>query len=220
MKVLIAEDDRVSWMLLEKQLKGWGYEVVSAENGQKALEIYRRSEIPLVVTDWMMPQMDGIELIRRIRTDPKPFYTYIILLTSKTTKDDLVLGMNAGADDFIVKPFDKDELLVRVKAGERIIKLETELAGKIGELQHSLDHIKTLQGLLPICMYCKKIRQDDDYWQGLESYLTENSDATLTHGICPDCYEKYVKAEFDKAARKREAVSAEQERLEEARPSG
>src|SRR3954470_508213 len=125
MRVLIAEDELISRKLLQSFLQACGHEVVCAANGAEAWDLYQEAPCPLVVTDWVMPEVDGLELIRRIRaaTPPEGAYVYVILLTAKTDKPDVVRGMEAGADDFVSKPFDREELRVRVRAGERIVQL-------------------------------------------------------------------------------------------------
>lgn len=128
MKVLIADDDLVSRRLLQGYLQKWGYEVTVAMNGAEAWRLFEQNEFQIVISDWMMPELDGTELIRRIRASARPGYVYTILLTARSQKNDLVEGMEAGADDFVSKPFDGDELHVRVRAGERIVKLEQALA--------------------------------------------------------------------------------------------
>jgi sigma-B regulation protein RsbU (phosphoserine phosphatase) len=134
MRILIAEDNPVSRYLLENFLQKWGYEVVSAADGAEAWQLFVRDEFPIVISDWMMPEMDGLELIHRIRSCQRPGYVYIMLLTAKSQKTDLVQGMEGGADDFVTKPFDRDELRVRLQAGERIIRLEQSLAQRNKEL--------------------------------------------------------------------------------------
>jgi signal transduction histidine kinase len=126
--VLIAEDDPISRLLLQGHLQKWGHEVTAATTGAEAWGLFQASAYPLVVSDWMMPEMDGPELVRRIRASDRPGYVYVILLTARTQKADVVVGMEAGADDFVTKPFDREELRVRVRAGERIVRLEQTLA--------------------------------------------------------------------------------------------
>jgi two-component system, NtrC family, sensor kinase len=128
MNILIADDEPISRRLLQSYLERWGHEVAQAGTGAEAWELFERGRFPVVISDWMMPEMDGLELIRRIRTSQRPGYVYAILLTAKTQKTDLIEGMEAGADDFLTKPFDRDELRVRLRAGERIIQLEQSLA--------------------------------------------------------------------------------------------
>src|SRR5262249_10795760 len=136
-KVLIAEDDLISAQVLQTFLEKWGHNVVAAENGAEAWQLFQEHDISLVISDWMMPEMDGLELVRRIRSCPRPGYVFIILLTAKSRKEDIVRGMEAGADDFLAKPFDREELRVRLRAGERIVRLEQNLARQNEELQRA-----------------------------------------------------------------------------------
>lgn len=137
MKVLIADDSRLSRRLLAASLAKWQFEVVEAENGAQAWQLFQQEHYPLVLTDWMMPEMDGLELVRRIRSADLPSYVYIILLTARTEKQDLVQAMEAGADDFLAKPIDQDELRVRVREGERIVRLEQALAAQNRQLREA-----------------------------------------------------------------------------------
>jgi signal transduction histidine kinase len=127
-KVLIADDEAVSRFRLKSFLEKWGHEVVTAGDGAAAWDLFGQGDFAVVITDWVMPEMDGLELIRHIRSCQRPGYVYVILLTAKTQKEDLIQGMEAGADDFIGKPFDQEELRVRLRAGERILQLEKTLA--------------------------------------------------------------------------------------------
>jgi signal transduction histidine kinase len=128
MKVLIADDEAVSRLMLQRFLESWGHEVAAAADGARAWELFERSDFSVVISDWIMPEVDGLELIRRIRACPRPGYVYVILLTAKTQKEDVVRGIEAGADDFVSKPFDREELRARLRAGERILQLERTLA--------------------------------------------------------------------------------------------
>jgi DNA-binding response OmpR family regulator len=197
MKILIAEDDAVSRRLLELFLTRWGYDVIEVKDGLKALEILNRENPPAVaILDWMMPGMDGIEVCRRVRESQKMSPTHIILLTARNGKADIVQGLAAGADDYVSKPFDRDELHARIQVGIRMVELRRKLAERVDELTLALDQVKQLQGLLPICSYCKNVRDDNNYWQKVESYISQHSEAQFSHGICPDCYEKIVKPEL------------------------
>jgi DNA-binding response OmpR family regulator len=128
MKVLIVDDDTLSLRLLRNYLEKWGYEVTQAANGAAGWELVQKDDFPLVIADWMMPEMDGVEFVKRIRASERPGYVYCILLTARAHKEDLVEGMDAGADDFVSKPFDRDELRVRLREGERIVTLERKAA--------------------------------------------------------------------------------------------
>ena len=134
MKVLIAEDEALARRLLQSYLERWGHEVVAAQNGAEAWQLFAEGEFSIVISDWIMPELDGVELIRRIRACQRPAYVYAILVTSKSQKEDIVEGMEAGADDFVTKPFDRDELRVRLRAGQRVIELETALRASLEEL--------------------------------------------------------------------------------------
>lgn len=192
MKVLIAEDDRISRRLLEITLQRMNHEVVVTENGAQAWETLQGEDAPqLAVLDWMMPMMDGVDVCRLVRHQETAQYVYLILLTAKDQKEDIVAGLGAGADDYVIKPFDLQELRSRIAVGERIVRLESNLAAKVDELEQALQHVNQLQGLLPICMFCKKIRDDGDAWHRLESYIEQHSEANFTHSVCGDCRDKH-----------------------------
>jgi two-component system, cell cycle response regulator len=147
MKVLVAEDDPVNRKLLELHLKKWGYEVVLCSNGTEAWEVLRSGETPpLVILDWMMPGKDGLDLCREIRKIEQRPYVYIILLTARNRVEDVVKGLEAGADDYIIKPFHPHELKVRVRAGSRVVRLQEDLlaALKASEFQASHDALTNL----------------------------------------------------------------------------
>ncbi len=198
MKILIAEDDPVSRRLLEATLVGSGYDVASVSDGTRAWDLAQHEKgVRLAVLDWMMPGLDGIEVCRRLRQGSGD-YVYVILLTAKDRKEDVVVGLEAGADDYITKPFDPQELHSRIRAGERIVRLKLGLEQKVRELEEALAHVKRLQGLLPICMHCKKIRDDKDTWHRLETYIQEHSQAMFTHSLCQECLERHYPDMVDK----------------------
>jgi DNA-binding response OmpR family regulator len=191
--ILIAEDDPVSRRVLEGALARWGYRVAVTEDGEAAWEALRGGGgPPLAILDWMMPGADGPTVCRRLREHPKARSTYVILLTARGGKEDLVAGLEAGADDYIAKPFDRDELRARVRVGARVLGLQRSLADRVAELEDALAKVKQLQGLLPICSYCKRIRDDGNYWRRVEEYLSAHSGARFTHGICPPCFEALI----------------------------
>jgi phosphoserine phosphatase RsbU/P len=201
-KVLIAEDDMVSRRLLEATLIKWGYEVVVACDGIAAWELLQSGEPPpLAILDWMMPGLDGLQLCRKIRGIVTPTPPYLILLTAKGRREDIIIGLQAGANDYVTKPFDHEELRARIQVGVRIVELQQSLADRVRALEEALASVKQLQGLLPICSYCKKIRDDQNYWQQVENYISEHSEAQFSHSICPDCYERLVKPELDQLRR-------------------
>jgi sigma-B regulation protein RsbU (phosphoserine phosphatase) len=196
-RVLIAEDDAVSRRLLEAMLVKRGYEVVVTRDGAEALEVLQGPDAPsLAILDWMMPGMDGPAVCSALRRSDGGRLRYVILLTAKGGKEDVVAGLEAGADDYLVKPFDGGELLARIRVGERILRLQAELAARVVELERALAEVKQLQGLLPICCYCKRVRDDQNYWQEVETYIGNHSEARFSHGICPDCRRKIVEPEL------------------------
>jgi len=201
MRILIAEDDATSRRLLESMLKKWGYEVVVTCDGDEAWIALEAEDAPrLAVLDWMMPGMDGVELCRLIRRRHALSPPYIIFLTVKDRKEDIIAGLEAGGNDYVTKPFDGDELRARIEVGWRVIGLQSALAGKVKQLEEALAHVKILQGLLPICMHCHKIRDDRDTWQRLEEYISEHSEADFSHSICPECFAKYYSEEGPQAS--------------------
>ena len=191
MRILVAEDDAVTRRIVESTLSRLGWDVITASEGAAAwriLETLEGKEAPeLVVLDWMMPGLDGIQLCRKLRTTPGFELVYIVLLTSRAETEDLAMGLAAGANDYITKPFAPAELEARVRVGERMVRLQKSLASRISDLEDALSHVKRLQGLLPICSYCKKVRNETNYWQQVDSYLSSHTDVELTHGVCPDC---------------------------------
>ncbi len=199
MKILIAEDDVTSRVMLQAIVAKAGYTPIVTGDGLDAYEILRRPDAPkLAVLDWMMPGMDGADICRKLREAASNTPAYLILLTIRADKEYIICGLQAGANDYIVKPYNAEELKLRIGVGRRVVELQSSLAGRIVELQEALAQIKSLRGLLPICMYCKKIRNDKQYWQQVEGYISEHSEAQFSHGICPDCYTKYVQPDLDR----------------------
>ncbi len=201
MRILIADDDDVSRMELAALLTRHGHEVVAVVDGTEAWAILQDEDPPrLVVLDWLMEEMDGVEVCRRGRERPELRDVYVILLTSLGDKEHLLAGLEAGANDYVTKPFDREELLARVRVGGQMVGLQAELAVRVRELEDALAQVKQLQGLLPICSYCKSIRDDKNYWHHLETYIHAHSAVAFSHGICPDCWENVVKPQIQKEA--------------------
>jgi CheY-like chemotaxis protein len=135
MKTLIADDEDITRLLLGAALRKLGHEVHEAKNGAEAWEAWRSGEFPFIITDWMMPDMDGLSFCRRVRAARRPDYTYIVLLTSRSGKSNFLEAMNAGADDFLTKPFEKDTFAAQVHVAERILGLHAELRAANTELE-------------------------------------------------------------------------------------
>ena len=182
MNILLVEDDPVAQKILDSVLVARGHRVTAASNGKDGWGLWTLSRQSVVLSDWLMPEMDGLELCRRIRAERRQEYTYFILQTSKSGKESYLTAMEAGIDDFVTKPVDPDELSARLTAAERILDLRRELS--------------QLEGLLPICSYCKRIRDTAETWQSIERYVGERSKAEFSHGICPDCYTKHIEPQL------------------------
>jgi phosphoserine phosphatase RsbU/P len=191
MRILIAEDDFTSRTLLAGVLNKEGHEVTATVNGTEAWQALQQPDAPpLAILDWMMPEVNGLEVVRRVRALPTDRPSYLIMLTAKGDKADIIAGLEAGANDYLSKPFHAGELRARVEVGRRLVELQAALAAKIEELRQAFDQIKTLRGIVPICAGCKQIRDDKGYWNQVEVYVRDHTEARFSHGICPDCMKK------------------------------
>jgi len=199
MKILVADDSKVSRTILGKVLHKLGHEVVAVSDGLQAWQVLCADDYPrLAILDWMMPEMEGPEVCSSVRKLVRPVPPYLILLTAKDASDDIVAGLESGADDYITKPFDQAELQSRIKVGERYLALQQSLADRVRDLEVTLAQVKQLQGMLPICAWCKNVRNDGNYWQTVETYIAAHADVRFTHGICPPCLERVVRTEIVK----------------------
>jgi len=187
MRALVADDDRIATTILSRALTRSQFDVSLAHDGESAWAVIQEKAPQLAILDWMMPALDGPALCRRIREDPKTAHMYLILLTSRDSRADVVAGLDSGADDYLIKPFDPEELRARLQVGARVLTLQERLADRVAELEAAVSKVKQLQGLIPICSYCKRIRSDSNDWEQLESYISEHSEAQFSHGICPPC---------------------------------
>jgi DNA-binding response OmpR family regulator len=190
MNVLVADDDRIAATVLSQTLRQWEFDVTVVSDGADALRhllALGPSTPTLAILDWMMPNLEGADVCRRVRLEMPLANMYLMLLTSLESRGHIIAGLDSGADDYLVKPFDPGELRARINVGMRVLSLQERLAERVTELQEALANVKVLHGLLPICSYCKRIRGDDSYWTQVESYIAERSDAQFSHGICPPC---------------------------------
>lgn len=184
-KILTVEDDSVARAVLRQALRRLGHEALEAGDGGAAWDLLQKSEgVRVVVSDWMMPNSDGLDLCRKIRERVGAEYIYFILLTSRdATEDNQTTAADAGVDDFLTKPLDLAELWTRLRVAERILRYTTQ--------------VRQLEEMLPICSYCKKIRDDQNYWQQLEGYISERTGSDFSHSVCPDCYKRVVLPELE-----------------------
>ncbi len=184
-KILAVEDDAVARTVLRKALQRLGHDSIEAADGEAAWQLLQNESVRVVVSDWMMPHSDGLELCRRIRARVGQDYIYFILLTSRdASEDNQRAATDAGVDDFLTKPLDLQELWTRLRVAERILRYTTQ--------------VRQLEELLPICSYCKKIRDDQNYWQQMEGYINERTGSEFSHSVCPDCYQRVVLPEIEK----------------------
>ena len=199
MRILVTDDDPDVLFLSSTVLKRSGHEVLEAESGRECLEAMYAHHPDLVLLDVMLPDMRGVDVCRQIKADPDLAGTFVILLSGVEVSPELqAKGLDSGADGYMVKPFATKELAARVQAMERLKRVEDALREKekeqektISELQEALAEIKTLKGFIPICASCKKIRDDEGYWNQLEAYISQHTDAVFSHGICPECAEGF-----------------------------
>lgn len=182
MTILLVDDDPITVELLKAVLENSGHEVVVARNGEDAWMTLARQRIQVVISDWMMPKLDGLDLCQRIRARRTPEYIYFILITARSGKENYFLANEKGVDDFLTKPLRQDELQTRLRVAGRILGF--------------IRQVSDLKRLLPICSYCKRIRDDKDYWHQIESYIHDHTGADFSHSICPECFEKVVKPQL------------------------
>jgi CheY-like chemotaxis protein len=182
--ILTVEDDSVARAVLRQALLRLGHEALEARNGEEAWEMLQKPQaVRVVVSDWMMPGSDGLDLCRKIRSRVGAEYIYFILLTSRdATSENQSKAADAGVDDFLTKPLDLPELWTRLRVAERILRYTRQ--------------VRQLEEMLPICSYCKKIRDDQNYWQQLEGYISERTGSDFSHSVCPDCYQRVLVPEL------------------------
>jgi phosphoserine phosphatase RsbU/P len=194
-KILAAEDDPVARAILRRALLRLGHDVVEAEDGESAWSRLQDDPVRVVVSDWQMPKLDGLEFCRRVRGRIGGEYVYFILLTSNdATGDNQQAAADAGVDDFLTKPLDLTQLWTRLRVAERILRYTTQ--------------VRMLEELLPICTYCKKIRDDQNYWQQMEGYINERTGSEFSHSICPDCYTRVIIPELEALKKSHQCIAA------------
>ena len=191
-KILIVEDDPDLLFATARIVRSAGYKVLTASTASQCMEIVKNSRPDLILLDVILPDADGQALCGQLKADSAPNNIFVVLISgSKTDSSEQAEGLDSGADGYIARPITNRELLARVNAMVRILRAERERDRVIVQLKETLARVKKLSGLLPICAGCKKIRDDKGYWNQIELYLKEHSDAIMSHGICPECAKKY-----------------------------
>ncbi len=173
MKVLLVDDEPAVRMTVGAQIRSIGHDVVEAPDGQQGWCAFELTLPGVVITDLVMPGETGVDLCRRIRASQRVRYTYIIVLTSLGGKSQYRAAMEAGADDFLPKPCTEEDIEVRLRVAERVLRLQS--------------HVHTLEGFLPICSYCRQIRDGENSWHPLGEYVANRASLVLENALCPDC---------------------------------
>jgi sigma-B regulation protein RsbU (phosphoserine phosphatase) len=190
MRILIAEDEYITRLMIQVSLEKWGYRVDCVCDGDEAWKALQKSDAPqIAILDWEMPGLDGVEVCKRVKELERDTPIYVILLTARDSKNDILRGFDMGADDYITKPFNDNELRARVRVAERQVHIQISLAETVEELRYVLDQMESLQGTLPVCTGCHKIKGSDGSWIALDEAIGDQSENRLLHTQCPDCME-------------------------------
>lgn len=191
MKILIAEDEFTTRLTVQVCLEEWGYTVASTEDGDSGWKILKKKNAPeIAILDWEMPGLSGVDLCRKIKNMKRSSPIYVILLTARDSKNDISQGFEAGADDYITKPFNDDELRARIKVAERIVTIQSSLNTSLQELKQALDVVDAYEDHITVCPGCRKIESLDGTWRNPSDLLTYPVDPRFVEGDCPDCHKK------------------------------
>ncbi|MCP4153372.1 MAG: response regulator [bacterium] len=188
--ILIVDDVPKNLQVLGAILRKEEYKIAPATSGVQALNMLKEIQPDLILLDVMMPDMDGFEVCAKLKESKATRELPIIFLTAKTETEDIVKGFSIGAMDYVTKPFNSAELLSRVHTHISLKRSRDRERDLIGKLREALTKVKLLSGLLPMCFHCKKIRDDKGYWQQVEEYIGEHSEAHFSHSLCPQCVRK------------------------------
>jgi two-component system OmpR family response regulator len=191
-RIAIVEDEPAIRDNYADALRRHGYDVAAYATRDAALAAFRTRLPDLALIDIGLGDDPdaGFALTRELRARAPALP--IIFLTARESEFDIVAGLRAGADDYITKPVDREEFEARLQVAARIVGLQQRLTDRVKELEQALTRVRQLQGLLPICAYCKRIRDDQNYWNQVETYLAEHTDVQFSHGICPSCFDRVM----------------------------
>ena len=201
--ILIVDDTPANLRLLSEMLVKRGYKVRAAPDGSLALTSAQAIPPDLILLDIKMPGLSGYEVCEQLKADPRTRDIPIIFISALDQTEDKVKAFTLGGVDYVTKPFQVEEVLARVETHLRIRRLQAQLEARVHELEEALALVDKLEGLLPICSYCKRVRDDKDYWQQVEFYVEARSEVRFTHGVCPECYEKHLKPQIEAMARRK-----------------
>jgi CheY-like chemotaxis protein/predicted transcriptional regulator len=204
--ILVIDDNPTNLSLLVDTLTKKGYKILAAEDGESALEILDHTRPDLILLDVLMPGIDGFETCRRLKAEPTTREIPVIFMTALSDSIDEVKGLELGAVDYIIKPFQIETLLARINTHLTVVKLQTQLQARVEELEAALDKVKLLSGMLPICANCKNIRDDKGYWHQVEIYIHNHSEADFSHGVCPDCAKELYPELYNKLAQRKQDI--------------
>jgi DNA-binding response OmpR family regulator len=192
LKILIAEDEFTTRMMVQVCLENWGYRVESVTDGKAAQAALEKPDGPqIAILDWEMPGLDGVEVCRQVKEQSTAIAPYIILLTSRDSSTDIVKGFDAGADDYMTKPFNDNELRARVRVAERLVRTQLSLAESVAELKEALNQVEMLENGVEVCRQCRKIFSPyDGEWHGYNDVLDNGADPRFIVSTCSDCGDK------------------------------
>lgn len=188
MRILIAEDEYTTRLMVQVCLENWGYHVESAVDGDAAWKIMNQANPPeIAILDWEMPGITGDELCRKIKRLERDAPIHVILLTARDSRKDISEGFEAGADDYITKPFNDDELRARIRVAERIVTIQSSLNSSLQELKAALDMVDAFQDQVAVCTQCGKIHAHDGTWKDIAGLMTYPVDPRFYEQSCPEC---------------------------------
>lgn len=188
MKLLVAEDEYTTRLTVQVILEQWGYRVDSVEDGASAWKLLQKPDGPqIAILDWEMPGINGVELCNKVKMLDRDTPVYVIILTGRDAQDDILQGFDAGADDYITKPFDEHELRARVRVAERLVTIQEELAISNNELRAVLNHVEMLQTNVPLCTNCLRVQDYGESWRTMQEYAQKREDPRFYYTLCPDC---------------------------------
>lgn len=192
MKILIAEDEFTTRMMVQVCLEDRGYRVVSVTDGKEAMALLSQPQAPeIAILDWEMPEINGVEVCRQLKEADVENPPYVILLTARDTQNDILRGFDAGADDYMTKPFNENELRARVRVAERMVRTQLSLSQSVNELKSALNQLEMIENRVEICKSCHAVFSPfDGEWHDFKDVMDNGADPRIIVSDCPSCQEK------------------------------